>query len=275
MGNRGVVDRLRVAVGFAVFLAVCVAAPVLAAESPNTFPQVSSIKGTGVGVGSAQVASSPSGTDGSDSTQADGSAESKSPPADGMFAGEVDSANQEAALRDGWLESPNAIAEREASRTAYDDMTAIESESVLGSAFQDELKEIDGDPARLLSDLEIEEVVGEHAVLAVGPDGGRELVELSIPVRSQIAGENAGDPVDLSLKLSGESFAPKSPALAQVTLPSTLGGRIAVGEELGFTALPGNPEVAARPMATRICSSRTRAPTRTRWLRHSRVASRS
>jgi Domain of unknown function (DUF6531) len=127
--------------------------------------------------------------------------------------------------------------------TAFDDLTVSEAEGLLSSAFSEVLEQLDGDPARVLSDLQIEEVVGDHAALVADGEGGSQLVEFPIPIRNEHPGEEA-KPVDLSLKESEDGFVSETPA-ADLRLPDSLGGEIEIGEELAISSLPGSGEVEA------------------------------
>lgn len=217
---------------FVVLLCASCAAPVLA-ESPN------------IGVSPVRVADAPMRT-----AEAPAPSEEEvpppaetEPPAPGPIAEEVEAVESEEAARDEWLDSPEAIRQREESRTAFDDLTAVDAEGVLGSVFEEALKQLDGDPARALSDMQIEEVVSENGALVADGEGGMELVESPIPIRSKVPGEE-GKAVDLDLKESEGGFESKSPA-TDIRLPASLGGQVEVGEELAFATLPGNGEVAA------------------------------
>jgi YD repeat-containing protein len=217
---------------FVVLLCASCAAPVLA-------------KSTKMGVGPARVVKAPARAAEIPSPpegEAPPSAET-APPAQGPIAEELEVAESDQAARDEWLDSPEAIRQREESRTAFDDLIAADAEGVLGSVFQEVLKRLDGDPSRLISDVQIEEVVSENGALIPDGEGGSQLLELPIPIRSQVPGKEA-KPVDLSLKESEGGFESKTPA-TDIRLPGTLGGQIEIGDELAISELPGNAEVAA------------------------------
>ncbi len=217
---------------FVVLLCASCAAPVLA-ESPK------------IGVGSAKVAEAPAGA-----AEVPTLPDEEAPPptetelpAQGPIAEEVEAVESKEAAQEEWLDSSEAIRQREESRTAFDDLTAADAEAVLGSVFEEALKQLGGDPARALSDMQIEEVVSENGALVADGEGGMELVESPIPIRSQVPGEE-GKAVDLDLKEIEGGFESKSPA-TDIKLPGSLGGQVEVGEELAFAALPGNTEVGA------------------------------
>ena len=62
-----------------------------------------------------------------------------------------------------WLSSPEAEQQREASHTAYINLSAGEAQSLLLEAFPGQLKQLNGDPARVLSSLEVEKPLGTDA----------------------------------------------------------------------------------------------------------------
>jgi YD repeat-containing protein len=155
----------------------------------------------------------------------------------------IERAQREEVARDEWLESPEAVRRRQSSQSAFDHLSGGEAAGTLAAVFAEELEQLDGDPARTLSDLEIEEVVGGHGALVADGEGGKELVESPIPIRSQVPGEE-GETVDLDLKQSEGGFVSKTPA-TEVSLPATLGGQIEIGQELAIASLPGDGEISA------------------------------
>src|SRR3954452_1263901 len=103
----------------------------------------------------------------------------------------IEAFERESETKNQWLKSPEASREREESRTAFDDLATPDAESVIGTVFNGQLALLEGDPARALSNLQIEEIVGENAALVPDQEGGSQLVESPIPIRSELAGENA------------------------------------------------------------------------------------
>jgi hypothetical protein len=171
--------RARWLVLFMVLLCASCAAPVLA-ESPK------------IGVGPARVAEAPATAAEAPAAPEEEEAPPPTetePPAQGTIAEEVEAVESEEVAREEWLESPEAIRQREESRTAFDELSAADAEGVLGSVFEEALKGLGGDPARALSDMQIEEVVSENGALVADPEGGMELVESPIPIRSKVPGE--------------------------------------------------------------------------------------
>lgn len=141
------------------------------------------------------------------------------------------------------LASSEAQQERDSSRDEFADLSGSDAQDLLLATFSEQLKELDADPARILSDLDIQEVLGSHAVQVENDEGENEVVESSIPVESQLPGEER-EPVDLSLENAEGGFVPEN-ALAETHLPSTLGGQIEIGTQLTVDGLPGDPETPA------------------------------
>jgi YD repeat-containing protein len=223
--------RARWLAAFTLLLLASTAVPVLA-ESPK------------MGLGPAQVAEAPP-----PAAESPPSPESPAPPAEERppeprDVGEaVEMAESEEIAKDEWLEGPEAIRQREESRTAFDDLASAEAEGLLSKAFPELLAQLDGDPARVLSDLQIEEIMGDHGALVPDGEGGSQLVESPIPIRSQVPGEEA-KPVDLSLKEAEGGFVSEVPA-TDIRLPASLGGEVEIGSELAISSLPGDGEVTA------------------------------
>ena len=228
--SRSLSTRVRWAIAFALLLLAASAVPVLA-ESPP------------VAVGPARVADAPETKAEPIEAVPPAPEQQEIQPEAGQVAEQVESIEREEVAKAEWLESPEAIRQREESRTAFDGLSTAEAEGVLGSAFQEMLKQLDGDPARALSDFQIEEVVSENGALVANRQGGSELVESPIPIRSQVPGEE-GKPVDLALKESEGGFESKTPS-TEIRLPASLGGQIEVSEELAISSLPGDTEVSA------------------------------
>jgi len=117
-----------------------------------------------------------------------------SPPAEArgeaLAAGEVPApgaaefAAAEAEGAEELRESPQAEAERAASRTAYADVSEGEAKELLVEDFPEALASLNDDPGRVLSGLEILKPLGPDAAVVHEEGGGRSLVESSVPVES-------------------------------------------------------------------------------------------
>jgi hypothetical protein len=140
------------------------------------------------------------------------------------------------------LASPRAQREREASLTAYATLSAPEAQSLLGEAFPEALAELNADPARTLGGLQIEKVLSPNVARVSNEEGGSELVESSIPIEVGQGAER--EPVDLSLRREGDSFAPVNP-LAEVQLPATASGEVELEDGVGIESPPGEGDPGA------------------------------
>jgi len=148
-----------------------------------------------------------------------------------------------------WLESPEAAAERSASRFAYADATGDEVESLIRDLFASQLKELNGDPGRSLSEETLVHPSGEFAA-AVEREGRLELLESSIPIRVE---DDDGElrKVNLDLEPSGDRFEPTNP-LTAVSLPSDGAEAVRLGDDgLAFAAVGADAGSAAKRFGDR------------------------
>ncbi|HEY5709159.1 MAG TPA: DUF6531 domain-containing protein [Solirubrobacterales bacterium] len=141
-----------------------------------------------------------------------------------------------------WLSSPEAITQREASQNAYGSLTAGEARELVLEAFPGQLNALNADPARVLSELEIEKPLGTYAALISDQQGERSIVESSAPVESELGGEGK-QPVDLTLEQSGTDFVPKNP-VTEVTLPGSAEGPIRLQSGVEVELPSGNDHSA-------------------------------
>jgi sugar lactone lactonase YvrE len=134
-------------------------------------------------------------------------------------ASEIAKAELEERERAEWLSSPEAERQREASQSAYASLPAGEAQSLLLEAFPGQLKQLNGDPARVLSTLEVEKPLGTYAARVEAGEGESAILDSSVPVESEVGGEGK-EPVDLTLERSGSSFVPQNP-ITEVELPGS------------------------------------------------------
>lgn len=125
-------------------------------------------------------------------------------------------------------EAPEAVEEREASLTAFADLSVGEAEALLHSSFVEQLEALNSDPARFLSDAVIEQVLAGGMSAQVTSNGSPQLLEAGIPVVTH--DEGAVEKVDLSLEDGPDGLEPKNP-LVSVILPLAADEGIEVGEE--------------------------------------------
>jgi Ca2+-binding RTX toxin-like protein len=87
------------------------------------------------------------------------------------------------------LETPASIAAREQSQFAFAGIGPSQAQDLLRSTFGDVIKELNGDPARFLSDARVDNVV-ERDAATVTSDGESQLLESNVPV---VAKDENGD----------------------------------------------------------------------------------
>lgn len=134
-------------------------------------------------------------------------------------AAEVAEAQQGEREHAEWLASPEAARQREASRSAYSELSAGESQDLLLESFPEQLQELNADPGRVISGLEVEKPLGEYGALVATEQGEQAILETSVPVESELGG-NGKEPVDLALESSGQAIAPANP-LSEMSLPGS------------------------------------------------------
>ena len=81
-----------------------------------------------------------------------------------------------------WLLSSEAIQQREASQSAFGDLSAGEAQGLLIEAFPEQLAQLNADPARVLSELEIEKPLGTYGARIATGAGENAIVESAVPV---------------------------------------------------------------------------------------------
>ncbi|HYP55198.1 MAG TPA: hypothetical protein VEQ41_02700, partial [Solirubrobacterales bacterium] len=191
--------------------------------------QTSTIGGQTVGIADAQAVVP------AETTADEGAAKASSPetssetpvaeaPSDPTEA-ELDEA-REKLEREEALSTPEAVAEREASRYAYTDLLPEQAEALLRERFAAQLAQIDADPSRVLSDVVLEEITSPTEAL-VSIEGEKALLESSVPLRAPDDGIGMTK-VDLGLEETEGRFAPRN-SLVDVSLPKSAADRIQVG----------------------------------------------
>jgi YD repeat-containing protein len=130
--------------------------------------------------------------------------------------------------RKAWLQSPEAIQEREESRLAFADLDSTAARDLLHATFASQLAQLNEDPARVLSDAQILRS-SEETSATVKDDGDGLLLESSLPVKSE---NEEGDlrKVDLSLEETASGFETEN-ALVDVEIPESVEESVEVGEE--------------------------------------------
>ncbi len=144
-----------------------------------------------------------------------------------------------------WLSTPQAEQERARSRTAFGELTAGESRDLLIESFPTQLEELNADPGRVITSLEVQKPLGEYGALVAREGGERAILESSVPVESDLGGEGK-EPVDLALKDVGASYVPSNP-LSRASLPGS--AEEAIHLEGGVSVrLPTEGDHSAQPL---------------------------
>jgi YD repeat-containing protein len=144
-----------------------------------------------------------------------------------------------------WLSSPEAARQREASRDAFADLSSPEAQNLLVEAFPKQLQELNADPARVLSELEVEKALGTYGARIAEEGGESAIVESSVPVESDLGGKGK-EPVNLALEPSGSDFVPQNP-LSEVELPGSAEEPIRLQSGVGVE-LPTSDDHSAEPL---------------------------
>lgn len=171
------------------------------------------------------------------------------PPDAADVARGIAAVEKEEAERETWLASPVAIQEREASRSAYAQLSPAQINDLLTTTFADQLSALEAEPARYLSGVTVEETLGP-SVAVVNDEGDGSLMEAGIPIRAE---DPEGDmrKVDLDLEATGEGFEPDNP-LTALRIPDTPAEPIEMGEDgLAVSAVGADPAADPRLVGTK------------------------
>ena len=212
--------RVRTAIVFFLLLMACVAAPSLADDPPSGPP-----------------AMLPPAAEEIESQHLPG-------PAD-ITAG-IERVEEEEAERDEWLESPEAVHQREASLTAFAGVSAAAAEALLGDTFSAEMESLNADPARYLSDAQLLAPSEDPTAGTVKADGDSAVLDAAIPLRTENE-EGELQKVDLTLEEGGGGYETTN-AIVDVTIPGSAADSIEVGEGdgIGISQTGAAPEHVAR-----------------------------
>ncbi len=157
-------------------------------------------------------------------------------------------AEGEEAARAQWLEGEEALEQRQASLTAYLELSGPEAANLLVNSFSAQLQQLEADPARVVSEVEIDEPLGEYGAVVAAPGGGNAILESPVPVESELGG-GANAPVSLELEEVQGGFAPENP-LSKVQLPGTANGAIQLESGVAVD-LPGSGNQEAEMLGTK------------------------
>jgi len=124
------------------------------------------------------------------------------------------------------LLTPEAVLERDQSELAFVDLSPQESEALLVDQFQVQLDQIDADPSRALSEVELEQITSPTEALGT-IDGEKVMLESTVPIRT--SDEQGEAKVDLHLEEADQGVEPTNP-LVRTVLPLSADGEIQVGQ---------------------------------------------
>ena len=152
---------------------------------------------------------------------------SRLPSAEDVTSG-IEEAERKEDERKAWLQSPEAVQERQASRLAYADLGVAEAKDLISRTFAAQLAQLNEDPIRVLSDAQLISS-SEETSATIEDEGDGMVLESSLPVKTE---NEQGDlrKVDVSLEASAEGYETEN-ALVDVSIPESADEPIAVGEE--------------------------------------------
>jgi YD repeat-containing protein len=165
------------------------------------------------------------------------------PMVSGIQAGYEDYVEEEEA-REAELESPANVELREESRHAYEGLTPAELQELIRSTFGDVLENLDGDPARFLSDATVLDVAEPDAA-TVRSEGDSTLFEAGVPIRAE---NEDGElrKVDVTLVQSEGDWIPENP-LVDLEVGSSANEGLELGDEgVGITQVGAEDANATR-----------------------------
>ncbi|HYJ21371.1 MAG TPA: DUF6531 domain-containing protein, partial [Solirubrobacterales bacterium] len=249
---------MRWAVSFALLLSVCVSVPIVTASTSPPAGEdswSSAPDGTPIGISDAQVAlagdsspgEAPDSIDQAPPAEPEEQPEVESPRAEGEVEAITEASQQEAREKEAHertLAEPASVAERHASEYAYVDVSPVQAESLLHERFSAQLKAIDSDPSRVLSEVGLVRVDSPTEAL-ITLEGEKALLESDFPV--QAPGEDGElHKVDLDLVETETGYAPKNP-LVDLALPGNAAEPIAIGDQgLAMSLQGGSAESTAQ-----------------------------
>jgi streptogramin lyase len=200
---REVFRRARAVFYFAILLAVCVAAPGVAETAPVEPQEIL-----------------PPGSQEVNPERLPGAAD---------VTAMIQKAEADEAAHAQRVASPEALAQREVSQTAYSGLSAPEAERLLGETFSGQLGHLNADPARFLSDAGLVSASEDPTAGTVRSEGESTVLDAAIPLQTE--DEQGGlSKVDLTLEATAQGFETTN-ALVDVDIPSSASASIEVGEE--------------------------------------------
>ncbi len=138
-----------------------------------------------------------------------------------VIPGSPTEAEQLRAQEEAKRSSPEAVAEREESRTEFEGLNTEQAAKVAGESFPAVIHESAGGPPKLPAGQSITSFPTDDAAQVDLGEGNRGVIESTAPIALETS-SGQRTPVDLSLSDVGNAFEPKTPAVG-VRIPKQLG----------------------------------------------------
>ncbi len=193
----------------------------------------------GVAVGTAGLTGSSATAfgEGSPSAEAGGASPSLAGPL--VTSGSPTEGQQAKAAEEAKLANPNAVAEREASQTKFENLSSEQAATLASEAFPVVIKEPAGGPPQLSAGESIVGYPTDNAAQVNLPEGKHGVVESLMPIAVQ-TGPGQRVPVDLGLHDVGSALEPTTPVVG-VRIPKRLGEGVQVpGVGVSLTPVDGS-----------------------------------
>src|ERR1700677_2832093 len=157
-----------------------------------------------------------------------------------VVLGSPSEGEQLGAQRKARLESPVAVAEREASRTRFEHLGDKQAREEAALAFPGMIGEPAGGPPRLSAGERIVGYPTDHAAQVVLADGKHALIESTEAIAVETSAGRR-EPVDLSLNEVGDGFEPRRPRAGAIVIPKHLSAGVAL-QALNVSLTPVDPQ---------------------------------
>lgn len=152
-------------------------------------------------------------------------------------------ADQTNSSGESYLQSPAAQRERTASQDQFEDLGPSAATNLLQAEFSDQLDALDADPARSLSDAQLEQPLSRTDA-RVELDGKTLLLDGDMPVRA-LDTDGQLHKIDLTLNHGADQFTPQNP-LTPISLPDAADGPIRFGPAGSSVTVVGAKAASAR-----------------------------
>jgi hypothetical protein len=140
------------------------------------------------------------------------------------------------------LTNPEAVAERESSRTAYEGLSPEEGAKLAGQKFPAIVDEPVGGPPKLPPGQSLDEFATTNVAQVGLPEGKHELIESLVPMAMEVSPGHLA-PLDLTLRSVGNVFEPTT-SLMGVKIPRQLNQGVSISNT-GISLTPTDAQGAA------------------------------